>query len=606
MTTPLTIGQLFTPQPSGVGTNPASVPASGTWLADLIQIAQQVGLDTTAWQPGGPERTILAIAAVALAQEDSLVSQFNQGGFLDFAAAGTVTFYNIDGTTTVKPITPDPSILSQNPDGSPGWLDLLASSRYGVTRIDATYATGPLAIVKQSAGTVSFNPGTYHVANTSTGKTYSNASALSIPSSAIAGTGGAINGVTIGSPTSVIQTQTAHGLATGQTVYLTGIAGITGLNGKFAQVTGTPTATSFTVAVASSGAWSSGGTVYLCTVASFAADVKGIASNASPGAVTSTITQATGVSVSNLASWSATNYESNAALAARCRLSLAKVSPNGPAQVYAYVALTAQQTLAAQVPAVALNGGAITNAIAFSNPQTGIVEVVISSASPASSTVGQPVVEGCAQLGIVSASNATPIIVGTSTPHGLATNDAATIAGILGNTAANGFWFVTYLSPTTFSLNGSVGSGAYTGGGTVEGGDLGQIDALIQAQVVPDGIVAAITQSALALPVAVSATVVVPQAFAANYRATVNAALAAYLATLPIGGNVPPGGGGGTVPISAIEGALIDSGVQAVGGVSYVRQVTSLLVNGAPSDLPYPAPEYVALLGTPTITVVGV
>ncbi|WP_417521884.1 G8 domain-containing protein [Marinobacter sp.] len=41
-----------------------------------------------------------------------------------------------------------------------------------------------------------------------------------------------------------------------------------------------------------------------------------------------------------------------------------------------------------------------------------------------------------------------------------------TISGVKGNTGANGTWTVTKNSATTFSLNGSVGNGTYTSGGT--------------------------------------------------------------------------------------------------------------------------------------------
>src|SRR5574344_412169 len=67
---------------------------------------------------------------------------------------------------------------------------------------------------------------------------------------------------------------------------------------------------------------------------------------------------------------------------------------------------------------------------------------------------------------ITSASNATPIVI-TATAHGFNTGDKVYITGVLGNTAANGTWVITRLTADTFSLNGSVGNGAYTSGGTV-------------------------------------------------------------------------------------------------------------------------------------------
>jgi hypothetical protein len=76
----------------------------------------------------------------------------------------------------------------------------------------------------------------------------------------------------------------------------------------------------------------------------------------------------------------------------------------------------------------------------------------------------------------VAATNTTPIKIRTSTNHGLATGDRVTIAGVAGNTAANGTFTVTLPndpsppeSPgtTVFTLDGTSGNGAYTGGGYV-------------------------------------------------------------------------------------------------------------------------------------------
>ena len=67
-------------------------------------------------------------------------------------------------------------------------------------------------------------------------------------------------------------------------------------------------------------------------------------------------------------------------------------------------------------------------------------------------------------LAISNATNATPIVITTGVAHGLATGDEVLIRGVLGNTAANGVWKVTMLTTTTFSLDGSVGNGAYSAG----------------------------------------------------------------------------------------------------------------------------------------------
>ncbi len=71
-----------------------------------------------------------------------------------------------------------------------------------------------------------------------------------------------------------------------------------------------------------------------------------------------------------------------------------------------------------------------------------------------------------ASVAINGATNASPIVV-TAAAHGLETGDRVTIASVGGNTAANGSFTVTVLSSSTFSLDGSVGNGAYTSGGVI-------------------------------------------------------------------------------------------------------------------------------------------
>lgn len=70
-------------------------------------------------------------------------------------------------------------------------------------------------------------------------------------------------------------------------------------------------------------------------------------------------------------------------------------------------------------------------------------------------------------LTITAASNANPITITTSTPHGLVNNQLVGVYGVNGNTAANGGWNITVVNSTQFTLNGAVGNGAYTNGGTV-------------------------------------------------------------------------------------------------------------------------------------------
>lgn len=74
---------------------------------------------------------------------------------------------------------------------------------------------------------------------------------------------------------------------------------------------------------------------------------------------------------------------------------------------------------------------------------------------------------GSAVQGIVisGSTNATPIVITVAANSGLKTGDRIAIAGVTGNTAANGEWTVEYVTATTFKLLGSVGNGTH--GGTV-------------------------------------------------------------------------------------------------------------------------------------------
>src|SRR5574344_2062788 len=66
---------------------------------------------------------------------------------------------------------------------------------------------------------------------------------------------------------------------------------------------------------------------------------------------------------------------------------------------------------------------------------------------------------------VSNATNATPIVV-TAVGHGFLTGDKVYISGVGGNTAANGVFTITKIGDDTFSLNGSVGNGAFSSNGT--------------------------------------------------------------------------------------------------------------------------------------------
>jgi len=67
---------------------------------------------------------------------------------------------------------------------------------------------------------------------------------------------------------------------------------------------------------------------------------------------------------------------------------------------------------------------------------------------------------------ITGATNANPIVVTFSAPHGFQATDLVTITGVVGNTAANvANQAITVPSATTISLTGVAGNGAYVSGG---------------------------------------------------------------------------------------------------------------------------------------------
>lgn len=77
--------------------------------------------------------------------------------------------------------------------------------------------------------------------------------------------------------------------------------------------------------------------------------------------------------------------------------------------------------------------------------------------------------DGVAAGGVAvnSATNASPIIVGTPTAHGIVDVSVVTVFGVLGNTAANGTWIAERVTATSLKLRGSAGNGGYTGGGAL-------------------------------------------------------------------------------------------------------------------------------------------
>jgi Neuraminidase-like domain len=129
------------------------------------------------------------------------------------------------------------------------------------------------------------------------------------------------------------------------------------------------------------------------------------------------------------------------------------------------------------------------SAIAFTGTQsTAVLQTIRDSIAKAVAANG---------LSLISVSNTAPIAIGTSRPHGLATGDRVLISGVSGNTAANGIFTVTVTGPAAFTLDGSAGNAAWTGGGTVTA----DLDATVRVVVIAALVTAAGVTADVVTPV---------------------------------------------------------------------------------------------------------
>jgi hypothetical protein len=69
---------------------------------------------------------------------------------------------------------------------------------------------------------------------------------------------------------------------------------------------------------------------------------------------------------------------------------------------------------------------------------------------------------------IRAATTNSPIQITTSKPHGFTSGNQVFIDGVMGLAGANGLFALTVTGPCEFTLQGSAGSGTYTGGGSVK------------------------------------------------------------------------------------------------------------------------------------------
>jgi hypothetical protein len=259
-----------------------------------------------------------------------------------------------------------------------------------------------------------------------------------------------------------------------------------------------------------------------------------------------------------------------------CQAKQAARSPDGPVGAYVYFALQASAILAAET---LLNGDpivipAVTRAKVITNPGAGAVELVVATAD------GD--VPGATNLIVTGATNATPVQITTSASHGLSTGDIVTVKGVRGNGGANVTSTIVVTGANTFTLDHSAGTASYISGGVVEGGFLGQIDRVIQANTVPNGVYAT-TVSATEVAEPLTIDVWVPSNYAATVAATITLSLQNYFANnVDIGGFTDPGGAyTNVILLDAVIARVFASA--AVNGATYVQQA-KVLIGGVAAD----------------------
>lgn len=109
-----------------------------------LVVATDIGLPVTSWQPGDPTRSTYHVVAEMLSTLELVLVEFVKGAFLDLA----------QGT----------------------WLTVLAEQQYGVTEIEATFATTTLVLTNTKGAEYTFDAGDINAKNSSTGETFTNTS----------------------------------------------------------------------------------------------------------------------------------------------------------------------------------------------------------------------------------------------------------------------------------------------------------------------------------------------------------------------------------------------------------------------------------------------
>lgn len=228
--------------------------------AAALQVATDLGLDTTSWRAGDPTRSTYHILSNVLESFESIIVLFIGSGFLDYATGA--------------------------------WLTLLAEQLFNVTRTEASFATvTDYLLTNSGGGEYTLDAGDLTVKNSVSGATYHNT------------TGGTLT---------------------------------------------------------------SSGTLEVDLIA----DVAGSDGSSAVGEIDELVTTLLGVTGSNPNACVGVDEESDAELRVRCRNKVAALSPDGPADAYAYVALTPDLT----------GTSGPTRVRVFGESDTGVVTVYVADA----------------------------------------------------------------------------------------------------------------------------------------------------------------------------------------------------------------------------------
>jgi hypothetical protein len=284
-------------------------------------------------------------------------------------------------------------------------------------------------------------------------------------------TGGFITTASAGVPITI--TSANHNLATGQQVIISGVAGNTAANNTPANPTWTITyfdANNFTLNGTTGTVAGTGGTWTLFPATGTPAAISGASNPVAPNPIPITTASAHGLTIGQPYQVVISGVGGNTAANGIWTITVTTPTQfqlNGSLANAAYTS-GGTWTLFSGLPITAF--GAVPSAYA---EMSGIVRGYTSQNFICNTPrdVTEPARRFDSATGTVAgASNPaapTPITITTPTTAGLASGQQVLVSGVLGNTAANGTWTITNITPTTFDLVGSTGNGtAAPGTGT--------------------------------------------------------------------------------------------------------------------------------------------